>query len=534
MTAYLPEAPAQLFNNSPFLHEISPSPWEALSYHLTSALLGLGIRFPALRETVLETFSAYLQTCLQIATAVPAVQYEEAETNGHGEEQEAADVASITVSIIGFLEAASYFAHFWNQAERLEVIKKLQEILSEQFLIAVETASSTIRNFDGPHHGYRDWRRYMKRYAAGGRPLGAMLLQKGFVGFAVSCTSLLVADPDTLQKQNLLDQYVFSARPATANGEDVDTSMVEYLTDLMSEEIRLLEDGSDYLQLGSAWQQRLAFSVKAQALLGFLCCMIIDEEMADSDVLLSWLEDTLANQVQMADEELAKVVLKCMAIIAKSVPANASPLGRSVLRFIVQGGSTGAVVEGAARCLAYILQILSQDAIITTLYSLGNVLSSGTAPDKPQPLVTTDGAGTSRNATPYNQQRAGSMISLSISGEEETSLVYGNVAHAIVTIASSCNDPKIIALSQSMLLQKIGRVSLAVDACIIEKAAALAAGAGQIELRALLKFYARLGHDAIRQGNQLIVDAVSKVNRIISSPWLIYFSRSSRHYAIFL
>jgi phosphatidylinositol 4-kinase len=101
------------------------------------------------------------------------------------------------------------------------------------------------------------------------------------------------------------------------------------------------------------------------------------------------------------------------------------------------------------------------------------------------------------------------MISLSISGEEETSLVYGNVAHAIVTIANGCGDPKITALSQSMLLQKIGRVSLVVDACIIEKAAALAVESGQMELRVLLKLYARLSHDAIRQGSQLIVDAVS-------------------------
>jgi phosphatidylinositol 4-kinase len=479
-----------------------------LSFHLTHSLLSVGNTFSSLRETVLESLSTYLQSCLQIANAVPAAQYPEEETNGYGEEQEAAEVASVAVSIIGFLEASASYAHFWTQDERLVVIKTLQDILSERFLIAVETASSTIRNSDGSYHGFRDWRRYTKRYAAHGRPLGAMLLQQGFMKFVVSCISLLVADPETLSKQKLLDQYVLSDRPAAADGEDVDTSMVEYLTDLMTDEIRLLEDGSDYLQLGSAWQQRLAFSVKTEALTGFLCCMIIDEETADPEVLLSWLEDTLANQVQMADEELANVVLKCMAIIARSAPETASNLGRSILRFIVQGGSTGSVVESAARCLAYIVQILSQDAIITTLYSLGNVLSSGSAPDKQHPSVTADGS-MARNSTPYNQQHAGSMISLSINDEEETSLVYGNVAQAIVTIASSCNDGKIITLSQSMLLQKIGRVSLSVDACIIEKAAGLAANGGQVELRALLKLYARLSHDAIRQGNQLIVDAVS-------------------------
>jgi phosphatidylinositol 4-kinase len=56
---------------------------------------------------------------------------------------------------------------------------------------------------------------------------------------------------------------------------------------------RVLEDGSDYLQLSSAWQQRLAFSVKAFALEAFLHCMVIDEEIADAETLLGWLEDSL-------------------------------------------------------------------------------------------------------------------------------------------------------------------------------------------------------------------------------------------------
>jgi phosphatidylinositol 4-kinase len=121
------------------------------------------------------------------------------------------------------------------------------------------------------------------------------------------------------------------------------------------------------------------------------------------------------------------------------------------------------------------------------------------------------------NSTFYvEKQSTGSSISLAISGEEETSVVYGNVVQAIFGIASSCNDAKIIALAQSMLLQKIEKVSRSVDARIITEAAGLAMHGGPLEFRSLLKLCAKLSHEGVLQNNEVLLGAVSSnITRIL-------------------
>jgi phosphatidylinositol 4-kinase len=379
LSSYLPEAHIQLFASSPFLHEIQPSPWGALTYQLTNALLTLGIHHPSLRSTIVQSVQSYIDNCTQSAEAVSNTPHHEERDGDHGDPQEAAETASIAVSLLGFMEAAAIHENLWTSFERVRLIQQLQTILSERFLVAIETALSTIRNSSGFDYALRNWRKYLRRYAAKGRPLGAMLLQQGFMRLVLSCTSRLLADEDDVESGDLLDQYIAGVHLEHANGQEVDDEMIEYLVDVISDQVRVLEDGSDYLQLSSAWQQRLAFSVKAFALEAFLHCMVIDEEIADAEVLFGWLEDSLVNAVQMADEDLANIVLKSLAVVAKYIPEGTSNFARLILRFIVSGSSRGSVVAIAAQSLSHILRALSQDAVITTLNSLGNILSSDLA-----------------------------------------------------------------------------------------------------------------------------------------------------------
>jgi phosphatidylinositol 4-kinase len=429
--------------------------------------------------------------------------------------EDAIYVATVTISILGFLDAAATYANFWAPPERLALIERVKSIFSEAFLVAVETAFSTIRNSHFQNSHVKEWKRYLRHYAAIGRPLGAMLLQRSFMWLLVAGSSLLVADISVLRGSDILDLLMSGtgiSRPSSRHGE-VDFATIETMADIAAYEMSLLDDGADYLRLGSAWQQRLAFSVKAGALTSYLNCALLNEEAADADTLMTWLEDTLADSVQMADEMLASVVLKSMALISKLSPDFAPNVSRLLPRFIVQGGPRGQTVSIASACLAYVLQILSQDAIITTLYTLGNVLSSGASAERALASVITGdliGLDGSANSAFYNGKHStGSSISLTISGEEETSVVYGNVVQAICGIAKSCNDSKITALAQSMLLQKIDKVSRSIDARIITEATKLALSGGPLEFRSLLKLYARISQEGVMNNNEVLLAAVS-------------------------
>lgn len=510
LSPYLLETHTQVIAPSPSLRSIEPSPWEALGYNLTRAVLAIGIKHPVLHDSVLDCTTNFLRNCLQIVNLTANKRQSMGKSAEDVEIENTLDTATVSVSLLGFLEAVSLYVNFYNVSERLELVGLLRQILDENLMVSVEGVFSSIRTSEASTRASVDWRSYAKRYAASGRPLGAMLLQHGFMRLLVSCSSLQASTAEQLQKLDIFEVLKSDEECIRLDNNDANALLLESVAEIAIESMRLLEDGSDYLQLGSAWQQRLAFSVKAFTLHIFLNCMVVDEEIGDVEVLMSWLEDTMADPIQMADETLARVVLESMAVIAKFSPSIASSLSRTLPRFIVQGGIKGEIVIIAAQSLTYILQLLSQDAVITGLYSLGNVLSARSGTDRATggPELPNGNANSSKGTARYTQHSTGSTISLDLSGEEETVAAYGKIVRAIVSIANNCQDDKITALAQSMLLQKLGRVSLAVDLYIITEAARLATAGGPAEFKSLLKLYVRLSHEAVLRGDSNLSNSV--------------------------
>ena len=508
LATYMAEAPQQSFANSPFLLSSQPSPWETLSYSLTSAILSIGLKFPVLRETSVECITHYLHSCVR---AIKSTSHIEPGPKHDARPRDFTATAAIAVSLIGFLRATSMLTHFFSASGSLDLILQLRQVLTDTFMIAIEGAFSSIRTSEATLKDLRVWKVYTRRYALDGRPLGAMLVQRGLMELLVSVSSLQVTTAEQLQRTDVLEILASKPPSATAQEGESSTALLEVLSDMATEELRLIEDGADYLQLGTAWQQHLAFAVKAHSLSTYLICLIGNEEVADLEILMSWLEDVVSDTVQMADDILARVVLKSFAVLSKYFPSTAPVLSRSLPRYVVQSGIKSDTVGIAAESLATILQQLSSDAVLTGLYSLGNVLSTTSSTDKGV-LGASNLPNGSLNLSRYggqpNHHADGSSISLVLNGEEESAIVHSNVVRAIVTIASRCGDEQITALAQSMLLQKLGRVSLAVDVRIITEVAMLAISSSALDFKSLLKLFSRFSHDANITNNDTLLIAV--------------------------
>ena len=511
LTPYIPEVYARSIEPSPFLPCIHPSPWELLSSTLATAILAIGLRHTTLHQQAWESLDRYLQDCLQTANNVPSPY-----TESTGEDfvqvmgaDHALEIATLSTSLLGFLEAVSIYCHFYTIPRRVRLLGQLRQILNEGFMVSVEGTFSSLRATDETTQVLFAWRASTRRYAASGRPLGAMLLHEGFMKVALSCSALQVLDEKQLQMKDVLDTLLFQEERIQRKQSHDSTYLTELVAGIVSQEMTLIEDGADYLQLGSVWQQRIAFSTKAYTLSSYLNCIIADGEAAEPDVLVSWLEDTLADPVQMADGVLAAVVLKSMAITSQYFPSSASHFSRLLPRFIVQGIANSETVDVAARSLALILQLLSQDAVITGLYSLGNVLSTSNSDRTAGAAGPPNGSlSVLRSTGRYQQPTTGSSISLDLIGDEETTAAYGNVVRAIVGVANSCQDEKITALALSILLQKLGRINGTVDIHIVREAARLIASGASVELKSLLKLYVRIGHDSAVQRNVTLLAAV--------------------------
>jgi phosphatidylinositol 4-kinase len=516
ITPYLAEAQTQTFRPSPFLRHVHPSPWEVLVHEVASALLNIGLRVPSLRpqvvKTIVDTIDAYVHRGQSINRT-------NASEDSTLDLDNAANTITFSVSLLGLLSAIAEKPQVLTIQERASVTQKLRTLYSEKFMVAIEGTLSSVRNSHGVH--VKEWKRLLKVYASMGRPLGAMLLQHAFTRYLAASATAMVTPPDFLEGGQVLNHLLQQTPQSLSGYGGVDGPALENLTELLVEVVALLDADADYLQVSSAWQQQLAFSTKASCLISFLCCSLVNEDIADADVLMSWLDGVLTDPVQLADERLASVTLKCMAVLAKTSKAFASNLARSLPRFIVQGRMTSDTVVIAANCLADVLQLLPQDLVISTLYSLGNVLSTGPSTNRANPSLFIDGNGTANGTmngsmASYTQQPTGSSISLVTNDDEETVYVHAAVIEAIVAIARKCGDEKITALAISMLVQKLGRVNQAVDARIIMGSAALGCQSESNDLRPLLRFYAKHVTDALASDNTSMLQAVMEARMLMA------------------
>ncbi|KAF4470103.1 phosphatidylinositol 4-kinase [Fusarium albosuccineum] len=513
---YILEAHIQVFVPSPFFRKIDPSPTEALAFHVTGALLSLGINYDELQENVADKIWAFVNSCRRATESILSPQAGDPD-NPHLED--AIRTATIAVALLGFLDAAAAQADFWRAGGRVALIKKIKELLSEPFLVAVETALSTIRNCHSQDREVREWKRYLRQYASSGRPLGAMLLHRSFAWLVVASTSLMVEDPRALQQRHVLDIYLAKGdnlRKASGQAHEGDFRTIDEYAGFATQEMQYIEVGADFIRMGSPDQQSLAYAVKAAALIAYFNCSLLNEEAADPEILMTWLQETLDDTVQMADPTLASVTLRCLALICQIAPAFSSNVSRILPRFIVQDAPQRDTVTIASNTLAYALRMLSKDAVISTLYTLGNVLSPGS--DQALANGQIDGAGENGPNPIYaNRQSIGSSISLQMYGEEETAIVSGNVVQTICGIAAAFQDEKITALAQSMLQQKLEKVNTGVDARIISGAAALALEGGQLEFRSLLKLFTRLCHTGVVENQLFLLEAVRNARTFISA-----------------
>lgn len=496
---------------------------------MTAALLALGINYHYdLQETVTNAIWAFAGACTRTTESIVAPQAGDLE---YPPLEDAVRTATVAVALLGFMDAASAQADFWKAGGRLALVQKVRQILSEPFLVAVETSLSIIRNSHAQDREVKEWKRYLRHYSSVGRPLGANLLQRSFMWLLVSSTSLMTTEVSQLRKTHILDFYMSQTgklQTALQPPMDADIHSIDTYASLVMEQMNYLEAGADFVRLGPSSQQRLAFEVKAAAITSYLNICLLNEETGDPEVLFSWLQETLEDPMQMADDILSSTVLRCLALICQIAPSFASAVSRLLPKFLVQMAPQGELVAVASTSLAYVLKMLSKDAVISTLYMLGNVLS----PRSEAPFANGHAnGGPDREIGPTTlyagRQSTGSAISFQMTNEEEAAIIYQNVVRAICGIAAAFQDEKITALAQSMLLQKLDEGDTQFDSQIITGAAALALKGGPLEFRSLLKLYSRMCHAGVVNNKTTLLASVSWASRYPKSPTNLL--RCSKH-----
>lgn len=522
------------------MRNISPTPWETVSRSLSTALFSLGSNFPFLRDDVVRAVTSYIHNVQAVTQGFPLLQAEGGLEKLHQDPaQLVADISSTTVSLVGFLEAAATHVDFLTVSERFSMIVSLRSVVCEQSLVAVETVTSLLRNCDDTAlPELHDWKFYIMQYFSLGKPLGSVMLQRAFLYFILSCTSFSGTPISPVDVSSWLDSFIANNRTLRKHRSPEEVKLASFAMEVLGEQMHMIGDSSDSLRLNSTGQRMLALSMKAYGLAGFLNCIIIDEQSADYDLLLTWLDDTLIDTAQMTDPLLSSVSLKSMVVIAKLVPSNAANVMKSLLRFITQGSHGSPAIPIAARCLAEVLRSSSQDTLISTLYSLGNYISTTSSDNaRRSPGDENNAAISSQGITSAFAPINASAFSLDLSNDSRnTEVPYKSIVNAIVTTATSSNDSTIVALAQSILLQKVAKTNDAADACLVQGSTELAVYSDMAEFEMLLKLFSRIYTQSLSTKNAVMLDAMLKAKLYLSeklkpsSPlyrrWFLYLLES--------
>ncbi|KAI5295141.1 phosphatidylinositol-4- kinase [Ascosphaera acerosa] len=517
--SYLPYLHTIHVRPSPCLRQITPSPLDALARAVLRALLTLAARFTAVRPLVKKACVALLENLASTVLAVSDLVSRGADGSLDDGPEVLLLVAAVTVTATALLEVAASFCHVWTPEERIATLERARGMLSEQFLSVVDVAIDQYCSMSYTAHALLDWERYIGNFEAQRTPLSSILLRRGMVIFVEKATSLAQPTSYDVSRSSVLDSYVDSL-PALTSCAKLSGPLAEVSASFIAEQWAITNDQLCPSESISASQARLARSLRASALVGFLNCLVTDDQCASAEVLFSWLNECLTGLEAPDSDDLVPTALKCMVVLAEASPPSASNINQSILRFLLQNGELGSTASTAAQCLARLLRSSNQDMIIGTIYSMGNFLSStGAHTDMSDPSRTEAIASIlypDEASDAQGHAVAEDASSLTLDDDAAVFSIYRNVVHAIVTVASSMHDSKVVALAQSVLSQKIGKTNRLVDACIMIESAPLALHDDPAEFDILLKLYGRMYRSALRVNDKLVLNAILRAKCYLS------------------
>jgi DNA-directed RNA polymerase subunit L len=383
----------------------------------------------------------------------------------------------------------------------------IQPLVDGQLLIGVESLLSTLNAADSRKSSSASARplhdtqlnyllRVSARHMHQGKPLGALAIQTQVLQlFEHAC---YVSCPSPMsEKAGFLTTKSFKQRFSV-----LDNLTITGIFTLASAQLSTIEASADFLRFKRSPHQDLSLSLKAIAIRLASISFVAGKEDA---TLPNVLKSILIDQGQMTHDNLAMATFDAIAAISINNHDHSADLNRSLRNYIVNthGPSSFAKIKIAATRLAWCLSAISKDRVMSTLYSLVNVLSSGiterAAPLRPK---------TALSLMNFDQHTVASSISLSLKTEDQKQQVYSNVIEAIAEMVTELGDEKIAELMISLLGQKFGRVNDGVDKSLVWATAKISRIVSEKDFRRILKLHAKARIDPAT-ASQSLTETVS-------------------------
>jgi phosphatidylinositol 4-kinase A len=385
----------------------------------------------------------------------------------------------------------------------------IKSLIDGQFLIGVESLLSSLNrenssriSSSGSSRLPSDYTlnyllRVQSHYTLRGEPLGALLIQlQALQLFEHVC---YVSCPLGEEKPDFLPLKGFKSR-FTNLGD----SSLNSISEIATSQLESIEASADFLKFKTLPQEDLSLCLKATCIR--LACIAFVTEHGNDTNLPTVVKNILIDPAQMSHDDLSSACLDVIAAMSLNCHEHTAELNRSLRSFIINvhrpySNNTSSRVCIAARRLAWCLSAISKDKIVSTLYSLVNILVSGPSSDRNANSLRPRAALSLMN---FDQHTVASSISLTLKSDDQRQQVYSNVIEAIAEMVCELKDEKIAELMISLLGQKFGRVSEGVDKSLVWGLAKISGVVKEKDFRRILKLHAKARMDSTIANPSLI------------------------------
>ncbi|KAK9238306.1 hypothetical protein V1525DRAFT_401672 [Lipomyces kononenkoae] len=502
---YLRDSYRQKFVPSALTRELQPSPWEVVTYNLTLAIIDIAKSFNELFDTAGAYLSSYVDGVERESSDIQAA------TPGNIEL-----IFPLAFSLQGFLAAICLRSLYKESSElQYHLLSSANAIFSGQFLTCLAEAISLLRNSPDVSPTHRTWNLYRNKYRALGKPVGPASLQYYFIETARYISGVYVLPglanyPGEIE--SFLDIIISSGQKAETTIDDIQRKSLELCRDVAICELESAEEGNDYISaIVSGKQRRLNFAIKASAL--EILCVASHFDLYDIGDLMQAIEDCLNTtdneQKPLIDEGLLSRIFKIMAFLCVEESSIGASLTRIFPRLVVSQNLSEETIHTGTICVSFALKRLSEDAVISTLYTMSNILVSVPhETDLTRVVTTNDIAMRRRSGSLERVSSMGSRIFINAEDREEIDIIFENVLYALAKVVEQYNDNKITALTISVLMQKIGHVNAFTDRCLLLALSGLSLCGAERDFKTVLRLYSRLNTEALNNKDQDMIDTI--------------------------
>lgn len=503
------ETPRQKFANTSRIRDIKPSPWQVVSKSLTQALLALGHKFG---NGLLEESQNALHHFLEIITT--------SLENGATFEDQAL-FFPLLFSVQGFFQALTLEISIAPYPFIQKVMIKMEEHFNTDLLLRIETAvakySTFLSNDEQPvtsgtqleHLQLVDsvWKHYVEVYFHTNQQLGALQLSSYLCEFVRAVVSKLI-QTDKQPADSLIDKLLETEKLGDLTEQQAD--ILRMSTAFALNQISSLDDGADYIELASPERIDLAYFMKASALQ--IIGVSVYYKLLDSDKAVKFVVSSMQHDYGMSNPRLAVTVFKLASLLCVSNDEIGGIMVKYFSHFITLPTVNDTLVRECATSLVFGLKTFSQDVVVSTIYTLINVLS-----------VDQDSS-----VYPLRVKNDQSSISESEDNVSESYKVglYRNAITAVVAIAAAYGDPQIASLACTVLNQKLN-VAPALDREVTLGMCDLATHVSEKEFRTIwkaLSYIFSASFTSSEKGSNNILEALCKLSSNLTPGHRLYES----------